>query len=177
MINFGLAREMYGQPWLMDAESFTSLFSLFSLIRSGGTVEPGIEKYNSSTFYNLKSISFVEDTYDLRNASQEDELINIININGPITKSGGVSSYGTKELSRQMERADNDSRVRGHIIMADSGGGATNAVQFMTDAISASNKPVVSFIEKGAIAGSAMYGIISSSDYIVSERKDNREHR
>lgn len=174
MFNYTLAREIYSSPWLMDSESFGSLFSMLAMFRSNGQVQMPETKYNSCMFYDLKSVDFVEGTYDLRKADQNAELINIVSINGPITKGGGQSSYGTKDISRQMLMADKDNRVKGHIIMADSGGGSTSAVQFMTDAIAEASKPVVSFIEKGAIAGSAMYGIISKSKYIVSERANNR---
>lgn len=174
MINVALAREIYNQPWLMDSESFGSLFGMLVSFRSGAKFEATEQKLNSTTFYDLKSVDFVKDSYDLRKADQEAELVNIININGPITKNGGASSYGTKQMSNQMLRADKDNRVKGHIIIPDTGGGASNAIQFMTDAVKQSTKPVVTFIEKGSITGSAGYAIISPSNYIIAERNNVR---
>ena len=64
-----------------------------------------------------------------------------------------------------------DSRVKGFIFLTDSGGGATSAVQLMQDAINEvkKTKPVYALIEKGGMAGSAAYGIISPCSGIYSE--------
>lgn len=174
MINFGLAKEIYGnEPWMVDPDTFTSLFSILKDIKNGVSYNGDSPKMNTWGYYDINNLSFVSSDYDLRNAT-DNELINVINLDGVITKNGGASTNGTKKLSQQIITADKNERVKGHIIIADSGGGAGNAIQFMTDAMKSAKKPVVSFVEKGSIAASAAYGIISASDFIMSESKENR---
>lgn len=178
-MDYKLAKEIYHTPWLMDINSFMSLSGLWEQLRSGNVVENDGAKLNNSFVCSVsdlkQNIAFVEDadTRQLKNAAPDAELINIINLDGPITKGGGVSTYGTKEMSSDFLRADADSRVLAHIMKADSGGGSGAAIEFMTDAMAQRTKPIVVFIEKNAQAGSAAYAIISASDFIISERKYN----
>ena len=70
-----------------------------------------------------------------------------------------------------MLQMSKDSRIKGFVIITDSGGGSSAAVTLMQDAINEVKQttPVYSLIEKGGMAGSAAYGIISASTKIYSE--------
>lgn len=175
MINFGLAKEIYGNtPWMVDSNTFGALWQMFSDFRNGVKFESSEEKMNSFSLYDTKNVGFVQDKWDLQDADNDAELINVINLNGVITKNGGASTNGTKQMAQQIRRMDSDSRVKGHIINAKSGGGAGNAIKVMADAIKEADKPVYAFIEDGEIAASACYGIISACDFIVSESVENK---
>jgi ClpP class serine protease len=65
----------------------------------------------------------------------------------------------------------NDSRIKGFIILTDSGGGSSAAVDIMGDAIQEvkKTKPVYALVTKGGMAGSAAYGIVSNSNKIFAE--------
>jgi len=79
-------------------------------------------------------------------------------------------------VAARMNYFSANKHVKGHIIVSDSGGGASNAVIFISDAIKESQnlgKPVVQFIEKGGLSASAMYYIGSYSNHIISESPDN----
>lgn len=170
-MNFPLAKEIYGQPWSIDAVSLMHLSSILKNIQNGVGLDVPETKLNSISFLELKNDTrIVSDVWDLNN-SDSFEGIGIVNLNGPITKSGGMSSYGTKQLSSTMLEMSKDNRVKGFIIKTDSGGGATGAVQLMIDAINTvkSTKPVYALVEKGGMAGSAAYGIISACTGIYSE--------
>lgn len=170
-MNFPLAKEIYGQPWSIDAVSLMHLSSILKNIQNGVGLDIPETKLNSISFLELKNDTrIINDIWDL-NSSDSFEGIGIVNLNGPITKSGGMSSYGTKELSSTMLEMSKDNRVKGFIIKTDSGGGATGAVQLMIDAINTvkSTKPVYALVEKGGMAGSAAYGIISACTGIYSE--------
>lgn len=170
-MNFPLAKEIYGSPWSVDAISFMHLTSILKNIQNGVSLDIPETKLNSINVLEIKGETrIVKNTWEL-NKGDSFEGIGVINLNGPITKNGGASSLGTKQLSREMLQMSNDSRIKGFIIMTDSGGGATGAVQLMQDAISKikKTKPVYTLIEKGGMAGSAAYGIASSSTGIYSE--------
>lgn len=175
-MNFGLAKEIYGgTPWCMDPISFQSLSSVLRNLQKGVNLDIPEQKYNAVSLLTVKSDSRII-TREWQLETKEDfEGIGIINLDGPITKGGGMSSYGMLELSAQMERMALDNRIKGFVVLTDSGGGASNAVEIMADTISAINKekPVYSLITKGGMAASAAYGIISASRKIYSEDKMN----
>ena len=175
MMNFKLSNEIYGNNvWMVDPGSFGAMVDILSDIRNKVPYENKGYKLNSFHTLDVSSIATVSSSRDLKSRSAQEELINIIDLDGPITVNGGVSTNGTKQLSKQMIEMDSDSRIIGHIIKANSGGGSGKAIQFMTDVMNSDlKKPVVSFIEKSSMACSACYGIISQSDYIISEKENN----
>lgn len=179
MISFALAREIYGNsPWMIDSVSFSSLFNILKDFRNGVSLSfDKDDKCNSVFVYNIESkIKLTFDEFQLRNTDDDDDVISIISLNGIITKNGANSTNGMKRLSEQMNRMTADSRVKGHILLTDSGGGASNAVIFMTDSIQKSQdagKPVVQLVEKGGLNASAAYYIGSYTNYILSESSEN----
>lgn len=169
--NYPLAKEIYGTAWSVDSISFVQLSSILKNLQNGVDLEVPEVKLNSLSLLEIKSeTKILKNEYDL-NTSESFEGIGVINLNGVITKNGGDSSFGTKQLASRMALMSKDSRVKGFIIVADSGGGATSAVKIMQDAINEvkKEKPVYTLIEKGGMAGSAAYGIVSASTKIYSE--------
>jgi ClpP class serine protease len=170
-MNFPLAKEIYGQPWSVDAVSFMQLTSILKNFQNGVVLDAPEVKLNSIGILELNSDTrLVKYDWQLDNEDSFDG-IGVVNLNGPITKNGGTSSNGTKQLSNTMLKLSQDSRIKGFVILTDSGGGATGAVQLMQDAINQvkQTKPVYALVEKGGMAGSAAYGIISSATGIYSE--------
>ena len=169
--NFALAKEIYGNPWSVDAISFLQLSSILKDMRNGVSLDLPETKFNSIGFWKLKSDTRLVNYYWQLDNSDSFDGIGVVNLNGAITKNGGSSSLGTKDLSSQMLKMAKDERVKGFIVLTDSGGGATGAVQLMQDAINEVKKvkPVYALIEKGGMAGSAAYGIISACGGIYSE--------
>lgn len=171
-MNPALAREIYGNtPWMIDAFTCSSMMRLLQDFRSGVKFDLGGDSKNNSIFlYDTKSATrIVTDNYQLRNADPDSQLVYVINLNGVITKNGGMSTNGTKQLSAQMLAFDKDERISGGIILGDSGGGSSAAIELMTYAHSVRTKPVVSLVERGGMSASAAYGIMSGADYFMSE--------
>lgn len=169
--DYKLANEMYGSPWSVDLMSFNSLSSILKDIRSGVVMSLPEFKLNSISLLEIKSETrLVRSTWSLDNRDSFDG-IGIINLNGPITKNGGASTYGTKQMSSQMLQMSKDSRIKGFMILGDSGGGATGAVRLMADTINEvkKTKPVYTLIEKGGTLCSAAYAIAAPSTGIYSE--------
>lgn len=170
-MNFPLAKEIYGTPWCVDSVSVLHLTSILKNIQNGLILEAPDKKLNSVSLYQVKGETrLLNDTYDLNNTDSF-EGIGIINLNGPITKNGGMSSNGTVQMSNVMLQMAKDNRVKGFLINTDSGGGSSAAVQVMVDAINQvkETKPVFALIDKGGMAGSAAYGIISACTAIYSQ--------
>lgn len=169
--DYKLANEMYGSPWSVDIMSFNSLSAILKDIRGGVVMTlPEIKLNSISLLDTSNETRLIKSTWSLDNRDSF-EGIGIINLNGPITKSGGASTYGTKQMSSQMLQMSNDSRIRGFIILGDSGGGSTGAIKIMTDTIKEvkKTKPVYTLVEKGGTLGSAAYAIAAPSTGIYSE--------
>lgn len=106
--------------------------------------------------------------------NDEFDAIGVIQIDGPITNSGGASSYGMLELSSMMLKMSNDKRVKSFIVYADSGGGSAFAVETMQNAIMQvreSGKKVIGLVRRGGMACSAMYMILSACESIYVENE------
>lgn len=171
-MNYGLAKEIYGlNTWCVDAISFKSLSAILTNIQNGVKLDIPEQKYNSISLYQVKSATkLIQREWQLDNKDDFDG-IGVINLNGPITKGGGASSSGMIELSNQMLLMSNDSRIKGFVILTDSGGGSSGAVDIMGDAIQEvkKTKPVYALVTKGGMAGSAAYGIVSNANKIYAE--------
>lgn len=174
-MNFALAREIYGlTPWFVDANSLTGMLSMLSALNSGLVLEIPEVKYNTPGLVEIKSVK--SDTKLIRRPWQLEnrdnfEAIGVININGPITVSGGESSLGMEDLSSYMLEMAQDNRIKGFIILTNSGGGSTGAISIMTDTINEvkKTKPVYGLVKKGGMAGSAAYAILTPCTKIFSE--------
>jgi ClpP class serine protease len=171
-MNYGLAKEIYGlNTWCVDAISFKSLSAILTNIQNRVKLDIPEQKYNSISLLEIKSnTKLIQREWQLDNKDEFDG-IGVINLNGPITKGGGASSSGMIELSNQMLQMANDSRIKGFIILTDSGGGSSGAVDIMGDAIQEvkKTKPVYALVTKGGMAGSAAYGIVSNASKIFAE--------
>lgn len=183
MINFSLSREIYGvMPWLMDVQSIPVMTSILKNIKNGVKFEPVEEKLNSLGIYSINqetrviSRPYGNSYYPGQLENNDDfEGVGVINLNGPITRSGGMSSLGMDYLSSLMLKMAQDSRIKGFIISCDSGGGSSSAVEIMNNTINKikKEKPIYTHIPMGATAGSAAYGIISGSNKIYTESEMN----
>lgn len=173
--NYQLAKEIYGlTPWLVDEQSLPSLMGILASVRKGNALEVPEIKYNTPYIFDVKSATEVitAENFAYRDMPQGDfEGVGVINIDGPITKSGGMSSLGMMQLSRIMSRMALDERIKCFMIVGDSGGGSSAAVELMTDTISEvkKTKPVYGLVSKGGMSASAMYGIHSACNKIFAE--------
>ncbi len=182
-MNYALAKEIYGlTPWCVDSVSFQSLSTILQNFQNGVSLELPEVKYNTPQIYKIKSDTRII-TNPYGNYYEEGQLennddfdgIGIINLNGPIVKSSGASTVGMESVSSYMMQMNKDKRIKSFIIMTDSGGGVSSAVQIMVDTINEikKEKPVYALVTKGGMAGSAAYGIISAATKIYSEDKMN----
>lgn len=180
MINYALSKEIYGlTAWFVDAHSLPGLLGVLNSVENLAIPE---EKHNSINVYVPKSDTRIIDrpfgdgwTRGQLENSDEFNAIAVIKLDGPITLNGGASSFGMKQLSQQMIKISKDSRVKAFIVYTDSGGGASGAVKVMSDTINTIKKetPVFGMIQKGGMAASAAFGILSACTKIYSEDKMN----
>lgn len=169
-MNYRLAKEIYSSAWFIDPITFQQYIKTLEYFKNGNSFENTDEKSNSfGIFANSKVIS-------ANRLSKEKNIdpnsIALYNFDGPITKYGGMSHYGTTEIAAQFSEMEKEDNVIGHIFFMESGGGAANAIKYIRD-VSAKGqrtKPLVAFAED-IMASAAMY-IASDADWIIANSKD-----
>jgi hypothetical protein len=89
----------------------------------------------------------------------KEPFVNLMTINGPITRNGGACSYGSvHHRDMMMEAADNKNCI-GHIFYINTPGGsawAKNDYQQAIDYAHSKNQPVIAFVD-GLCASAGMY--------------------
>jgi len=174
-MNFGLAREIYGAAaWHTDMET---LPSLLSILDNQSKLEVPEVKSNTPGIFVLNETRLIDRPYgnswspgQLEN-SDKFSGIGIINVDGPITVNGGQSSMGMDQVSGIMHKMAADDRINSFLLLGNSSGGSSHAVEIMTDTINEidKSKPVYGLVKKAGLACSAMYGIMSACRSIYAE--------
>lgn len=101
--------------------------------------------------------------------SSSEKYVYVTYLQGTMLKHDGMCGEpGTRTIGQGLLDADGDPEVIGHIIVAESGGGACNSVPEISDAITKCSKPVVTYID--GMAGSACMYAISYSDHIMAHK-------
>lgn len=80
----------------------------------------------------------------------DDQVINLLHIEGPVTRNGGACSYGSKDVRDQMMYCAAMPNCIGHILILDTPGGSTNAgpdYDQATDAARAAGQPMIGLID------------------------------
>lgn len=101
---------------------------------------------------NAERISWWEDLED------DDQVINIIPVEGPILRNGDACSYGSQNYRDQMLRASDISQCVGHIFYINTPGGSAfskNDFQYAIDQVRAKGQPVIALID-GLCASAGM---------------------
>ena len=162
-------------PWFIDQNSLPAMMAILNNFRNGVEVGESDQKLNSSFFLKLdQATKLVTGTwYDVQDLKSDSDFdaVALINIDGPITKSGGVSTNGMSQISALMMQLNTFEKVKGFLLYSDSGGGASGAVNIMRDTINhiKQTKPVYGLVQKGGYACSAMYGILAACNKIYAE--------
>lgn len=88
----------------------------------------------------------------------------VIPLAGPVSKNGGMCSYGSKDIIAWIDKANTDPEVSAIVLETDSPGGAVDGTEALANAVKNSGKPIVGFID--GLAASAAYWAISQTSQI-----------
>ena len=81
---------------------------------------------------------------------EDDEIINVVVVDGPVTRDGDGCSYGTKDFRDQVMYANQIPQVVGHLFLINTPGGQAscrNDYEMMIDDCRRAGKPTVAFID------------------------------
>lgn len=140
-------------PWMIDSESAQVMLPMLKSILSGVPVsmEPE-EKYTFSELIAARQAA------DSSFESGQESKIHILHLQGTMFRYDNCGMPGSKTMASALRKTDKDPSVIGHIIVADSGGGAASAVSDLAEAIRSCSKPVVGFID-GTAASACIYAL------------------
>lgn len=117
---------------------------------------------------------YVGDATWAEHLGKDDQLINVVQVCGPITRGGGACSYGSIDHYHQVEYANSLPQTVGHIFLINTPGGAASARMDYKQAIDESRalgKPCVAFID-GMCCSAGMF-IASQCDLIIVRNPKN----
>lgn len=81
---------------------------------------------------------------------EDDEIINVVVVDGPVTRDGDGCSYGTKDFRDQVMYANQIPQVVGHLFLINTPGGQAscrNDYEMMIDDCRQAGKPTVAFVD------------------------------
>ena len=115
----------------------------------------GVETRITEERYSAKDGRYISSWND----NKDDPFINVMFVDGPITRNGGACSYGSVEHRDMMMKAADNANCVGHIFHINTPGGsawAKNDYQQAIDYARSKKQPVVAFID-GMCASAGMY--------------------
>lgn len=157
-----LAQNLRG-AWMITPEQAAVMMPVLKGILSGNLIEfdKGAEPFMLTPEGKRKNTD--------KSTGKEERYVFVSYLQGTMLKHDGeCGEPGTRRIGQGLLDADNDPSVIGHIIVAESGGGACNSVAEISDAITKCSKPVVAYID--GIAGSACMYAISYADHIMAHK-------
>jgi len=105
-------------------------------------------------FYAWDAKKYESYLYD-SDKNDDDQIIHLTSLQGPVTHGGAPCSFGTREMADAFLFADNHPKVVGHLVVLDTPGGAARAKDLNT-AFQNAKKPVVGLI-RGMNASMGVY--------------------
>lgn len=180
-VSKGLHEIMATRYWDMHPDVLATLRSNI-LHNIAGNVEIAATPSMEGSFV-LKSSSLFQDRLYIGNADavseyfdlqEDDRIINVLNIDGPITRDGGGCSYGSREHRDWLMSAADMPETIGHILIINSGGGAAMAkydYEQAIDYVHDKGQKVIAFID--GMACSAAYALACMADEVYVMNLNN----
>lgn len=176
-MNYSFIKDLIGSPWQIEAQTLNNIYPVFKGLFAGLQLDEGPEPENHKPFA-IKAADktviseYYDDEDDIPTEQEEKvktKVINVLPIRSVITKHDqSCGPVGTRTLGNRLLNADADENVIGHILIIESGGGQSQAVPELTEAIEKCMKPVVAWID--GISASAAYHIACYAQEIIASR-------
>lgn len=100
--------------------------------------------------------------------ADDDQIINVVWVDGPITRDGGACSYGTKDMRDQVMYANTIPQVIGHLFYINTPGGessARNDYEMMIEDSRKNGKVTVAFVD--GLCASSGVNLASRCDRVI----------
>lgn len=182
MTNYSFLSEVTrSSVWMMHPDVFQFYKDILTLGRIGGefpevrwdakreegsllVFSPGKPEPETRLIQTQYPHWYSSDTID-----EDDQIIHVLPVSGPITHGGAECSYGTREMADRFLYADNQDCVLGHLVLLDTPGGSATAND-LDQVLANAKKPVVGLI-RGMNASKGVW-ISSFIPHVFAERAD-----
>lgn len=177
-MNFLILKDLLSNPWQLDANSFRTLLPIYQGIRSGINIELADEPQNHKPYAVYASTRellqdyYADDQHDEEDVDEPEMkmVVNVMPIRSILTKHDQeCGPKGTRTYANRLAKADGQPNVIGHILIIESGGGQSNAVAELSEAMQKCTKPIVVWVD--GVAASAAYYISSYGKEIIASRE------
>lgn len=129
---------------------------------------------SSSQFQERLYLGDAEVIADCIELQEDDRIINVLNVCGPITRDGGGCSYGSRDHRDWLMHAADMPETIGHVIIINSGGGSSASkydYEQAIDYIHSKGQKAIAFID--GMACSAAYALASLCDEVYVMNLNN----
>jgi len=157
--------QIYRSMWAMSMRDVNSFLpQVEQWIKGNVSVEPADIGKMTSQIASIGQTSTQPSSFD----EAPDNSIALIPLIGPMTRDGGWCNFGTSEIASMLLAAVNSKKITGIIMEVDTGGGTTDSIYPLLDAIKAtklSKKPIVGYCHRALSAGER---IVVELDHVVA---------
>ncbi len=181
---FSIFRQIIGKPWAIDVrEAYfqaplilqmladhslaTAFFSQLNerFILDQSALSAKISAAQPDSFVNYPQILRDENPVE----STPENSTAVIPVSGPLTKYGGLCSYGMNDMAAWVNHAAGNPKIKNILIVLDTPGGTVDGTMKLADTIKKVQKPTVALVD--GLCASAGYWIASACDSIVALNK------
>lgn len=185
MSSFNTISAILRGQWLIDpAFAESHLPFIQSILSRGGGINAGpaskdaFEQYKNDEWLKFPCAGVIEagvftaGRWKSFNEAPQNSIA-VINISGPIMKSGGeCGEPGAVHFNSWIKMANQSPNISGILLNIDSPGGMVSGTQTVVDAIRASKKPVVAFVDDGMMASAATWIGTAALEVYASQKTD-----
>ena len=181
-MRFSVLKEIYGQPWQIEAGTFQQFFPLAVGAMQGADFVPEPEPRENLPYclhpVTLETLAW-QPAAGLKGDSvagvtgsgiPQPKVVSIIPVRGLMLRHDqACGPVGTRTLAARLQEADQHDSILGHVLVFETGGGSANSVPELAQAITGCSKPVVAWVDgmmcsAGQFAGSYCREIIASRE-------------
>jgi len=150
----GLLEMMTANKWLIEPTFGLKAMRLLNAM-AAGHLQKDSEKVYGARFYGMTDGTFAAyaDDDDERGGSAKninEPFINVLHLEGPLTREGGACTYGSRQLRDLMMEAADMEGCLGHLLLINGPGGVSNTISdFLqaTDYARSKGQPIVGRID------------------------------
>ena len=149
----GIMEMMTANKWLIEPTFGLKAMRLLNAM-AAGHLQNDPEKVYGARFYSMGDGTFAAYAGDDEEHSSEQDIpqpfINVLHLDGPLTREGGACTYGSRQLRDMMMEAADTEGCLGHLLIINGPGGVSNTIpDFLqaTDYARSKGQPILGRID------------------------------
>lgn len=168
----GMIEILQTKAWALETTFFNQIAPMvLNRLTSGKSIDGlfRIQRNDAESNYKEGKYLMYSDDFGYHYDAGDGTVIKRTSLKGTVSKIGFCGG-GTSALGNEMLMADQNPKVKAHLLEIDSPGGAVDGTPEFANTIRSLEKPVVAYIDN--MAASAAYWIASQADFIVSNKNN-----